>query len=367
MVRDRAVRVFKNILKMVGIFVAFLAFAAAITISSTLSGIFDPTHHNSFAVSIFILAVAVVARLTDGYIYGVVASVVGVFLVNYALTFPFFEFNMSIAGYPLTFAAMLLVSLLVSALTTQIKKQNQLQLEVEREKTRANLLRSVSHDIRTPLTSILGASSVLLENESLPPADREDLLREINKDARWLIRLTENILSVTKFSGDGVVLKKEAEALEEILGSAIRKFRKGDGSMPITVTKPEKILLVSMDATLIEQVLINLFENVLEHGETATRIVVNVACEKGRVWIRVEDDGVGISADMLRHVFDGRAISITRSHSDDRRNMGIGLSVCQAIVRAHGGEIFAYNSPQGGAGIRFWLPYEEEDADAQCA
>ena len=349
----RAGRILQNVLVLLGIL------SLAVVACYFLSKIFDD--NNPFAVPVFILAVALVARFTSGYVYGIAAAGIGVVCVNYIFTYPFWEFNMTISGYPLTFAVMLLVSVIISTLTTQIKRQEQVRFEAEAEKMRANLLRSVSHDLRTPLASILGASSALLENGELPRADRDELLREINKDARWLARVTENILSVTKFSGGDVRLKKSEEVVEEIVGSAIVKFRKNHPQPPINVTKPQEILLVPMDATLIEQVLINLFENVVDHAEHVTRIQLVISREEGRVSFRVEDDGVGIAQQVLPHIFDGYASMATKPCTDDRRNMGIGLSVCNSIIRAHGGGMSAYNNETGGATIAFWLPFEEED------
>lgn len=350
----RPEQVLKNLAVLAGIL------AGTIVVALFLSRIFDD--NNPFAVPVFILAVALISRFTSGYFYGILASVLGVILVNYMFTYPFFQFNFSISGYPLTFAVMLLVALIISALTTQIKKQEQLRFEAEKEKMRANLLRSVSHDIRTPLATILGASSALMENAGMSSGDQQELLREINKDALWLTRLTENILSVTKFSADGVVLKKTEEVLEEIVGSSIVKFRKNHETIPIRVEKPAEILLVPMDATLIEQVLINLFENVVMHAETATKIQVFIEHSGKSVRISVSDDGIGIAKNILPHIFDGYAGVESRGHTDDRRNMGIGLSVCYSIIRAHGGGMEAFNNEQGGATFRFWLPMEEGTA-----
>ena len=340
-----------------------LVSAGFLGLAVLISGLLSQLHNDSnpFAPSLFILAVALVARFTTGYVWGFIASAVSVICVNYIFTYPFLEFNFSISGYPLTFACMLLVSVLISTLTTQIKKQEQLRFEMEREKMRADLLRSVSHDLRTPLTSMLGASSVLMEDANLSDADRMDLAREINKDARWLVRMTENILSVTKFSGEGVKLKKEAEVVEEVLGSAIGKFRKNYGDIPINVDKPDEILVTDMDATLIEQVLINLLENAVMHGRTTTQIDVRIARERGRVRVTVEDDGAGFAPQQLPHAFDGQSSVREGDHPDGRRNMGIGLSACRAILHAHGGDIQAYNRKSGGAGVSFWLP-DEEDA-----
>ena len=316
--------------------------------------------NNPFAMAVFILAVAMISSRTSGYWYGVGAACAGVLCVNYLFTLPFFQFNWSATGYPLTFAAMLLVSIIISTLTTQLKRQEQLRFDMETEKLRANLLRSVSHDLRTPLASILGASSVLLEQKNLSSGERDELARDIQKEAHWLIRVTENILSVTKFTGSDVKLKKEDEAVEEIVSSAIVKFRRHHPEMSITVKRPESILWAPMDATLVEQVLLNLFENAAAHGKNANTIRVSILPEPGRAAIVVEDNGTGFSPEALEHLFDGLQPAGT-GHSDNRRHMGIGLNVCRSIIRAHGGEITAGNGREGGAEIRFWLPREEEE------
>lgn len=328
---------------------------AATLLSLALSKIHDD--NNPFSMSLYILAVALIARFTHGYIPGIVASVVSVVCVNTIFTYPFWEFNMSIVGYPLTFLSMLLVSLIISALTSQIKRQEQLRYEMEAEKMRANLLRSVSHDLRTPLASILGASSVLMDSDASANVNRDEMLRQINREARWLIRVMENLLSVTRFSGGSVSLKKEAEVVEEIVGSAIVKFRSSSPAISVSVVKPEEILLAPMDATLIEQVLLNLFENVAAHGENAVHIEVTIERAGNRAELTVEDDGVGFPESLLKSVFDGRAM-LMRNQPDGRRNMGIGLSVCRSIIRAHGGDISASNRAQGGGCVKFWLPCE---------
>lgn len=314
--------------------------------------------NNPFAVPIFVLGVALISRFTNGYFWGIASAMIGVFCVNYMFTFPFWEFDMTISGYPLTFTVMLLVSIIISALTTQVKQQQRILYEAKSESMRANLLRAISHDIRTPLASIVGASSALLDQKELPPDTREELLQSIHKDAQWLARVTENILSVTKFSGEGVRLKLTEEVAEEIVGSAIRKFRRINGSIPIVVHKPDDILLVPMEATLIEQVLINLLENVVHHGKYATQIVITITSDGRRAAFDVSDNGAGIAEEVLPHLFDGSLLS-KDGVMDGNRNMGIGLSVCRSIVAAHGGGMTAHNDPGGGAIISFWLPMEE--------
>ena len=331
--------------------------ATAILLSMALSSLHDD--NNPFATPLFILAVALIARLTDGYRYGIAASLAGTFCVNYMFTYPFWEFDITQTGYPLTFVTLLVVSIIISALTTQIKRQEQLRFEADREKMHANLLRAIAHDIRTPLSSILGASSAL-KQQTLAQEDREALLDGINRDAQWLVRVTENLLSVTRFSGD-VALKKTDEVLEEIVGSAILKYRRTPEALPVHVDRPNRLLIVPMDAMLIEQVLLNLFDNVSAHAEGATGIWLIIACAEDRIALTVEDDGAGIPAHLLSTVFDGGIHQTSRGRSDDRRSMGIGLSVCRSIVRAHGGDMEAGHSARGGAAVSFYLPCTEAD------
>ncbi len=334
-----------------------LLLLAAVGLSLLLSNLHND--NNPFAAPLFILCVALIARITDGYIYGISASILGVLCVNYMFTYPFFKLDMSIAGYPLTFAAMLIVSIIISTLTTQIKQQERLRYAMETEKMRADLLRSVSHDLRTPLTSIMGSCSILLDSPLERP-EQQELLRGISKDAAWLIRLTENILSLTKFSGANVELRRESEVIEEIVSSAIVKFRKTHPAVSVSIDRPEHILLAPMDATLIEQVLLNLFENAAIHGKHADQITVRIARKANRAVLTIEDNGVGFSPQQLQSPFDGRRTS-KNTISDNHRNMGIGLSVCRSIVRAHDGDISIYNLTGGGGAVQFWLPCEEDD------
>lgn len=338
------------------IFVGILTLA--VLLSMSLSGLHDD--NNPFATPLFILAVALIARLTDGYAYGIAASLVATFCVNYMFTYPFWEFDVMLPGYPLTFAMMLVVSIFISALTTQIKRQQQLRFEAEREKMHANLLRAIAHDLRTPLASILGASSALTE-QKLSAEDQAILLDGIHKDAQWLVRVTENLLSVTRFTGGDVTLKKTNEALEEIIGSAVVKYHRTADALPVHVEMPDRLLMVPMDAMLIEQVLINLLDNVSVHARTAKQIWISVCCEPDRIVVRVEDDGEGIPLNRMPGLFDGALRQNDQTRPDDRRSMGIGLSVCRTIVRAHGGDMKAEASSRGGAAIQFDLPGSEAD------
>ena len=162
-----------------------------------------------------------------------------------------------------------MVSLITCTLTAQAKRQANLLAESEREKMRANLLRSVSHDIRTPLTSIVGSTSAVLENPGLSSQEQRELLENAREEAQWLIRVVENLLSITRMGDAQARIAKEPEPAEEVLGTAAQKFRRRFPQVSVTVSAPEELLMVPMDPILIEQVLANLLENAAVHGRAA--------------------------------------------------------------------------------------------------
>ena len=266
---------------------------------------------------LFVLAVLFISRFTDGYLYGIVASMIAVVGVNYVFTYPYFEINFNLAGYPLTFVVMLAVACSVSALTTQIKRQEQIRLEVEKEKMRGNLLRAVSHDIRTPLTSMMGAASVLSDNyEDLTDEERKEFAGNMKAEAQWLIRIVENLLTITRIeNGDnGTQIVKEEELVEEIVSSAVLKFKKRFPDVEIVVKMPEELLLVPMDGVLIEQVLVNLLENAVFHGKTTSKVEIRVEEQENRVFFFVEDNGDGIREAVLPHINDNRILRVNMAN-----------------------------------------------------
>ena len=251
------------------------------------------------------------------------------------------------------------MSVSVSTLTTQIKRQEQLRAEAEKEKARSNLLRAVSHDIRTPLTSIAGCITTLIDSgDSLPDQTRAELLTNVRAEADWLIGVVENLLSVTRISGDSR-LRKELEAGEEVLSAAAMKLQKVYPQLQVTVCAPQELLMIPMDAILIQQVLINLMENAARHGGTTTRVELSLRLEERFAVFEVADDGQGIPRELLPRLFTSDPHPHGQSgEADGKRNMGIGLSVCMTIVQAHGGTMQAENRAQGGALFRFTLPLE---------
>ena len=315
------------------------------------------------ASMVFVLAVFLVSMYTDGYYYGLAASLIGVLAVNFAFRSPYFAFNFTLPENLFSGAVMLVVSLMTSTLTTRIKKQEQLRMESETEKMRANLLRAVSHDLRTPLTSIYGACSTVIENyDSLEKEQKLKLLGEACSDAQWLNRMVENLLSVTRFDGGQVAVQKTPTVLEELIDSVLVRFRKRYPEIKVTVDLPDSFIVIPMDSMLISQVLINLLENAALHADGMTRLTLRVFTLDRRAVFEVSDNGCGIPKDRLRTLFTGMLPSDTGAGSG-KHGMGIGLSVCAAIVKAHGGGIKAESRPGEGTTIRFWLETESIDTE----
>ena len=315
----------------------------------------------SYASMVFVLAVMCVARVTTGYLYGIIASFVGVVATNYLLTYPYGALNFTIAGYPLTFCVMLAVSIITSALTTRAKAHERLKAETEKEIMRANLLRAISHDIRTPLTSILGATSAVLEGgDRVSPEKQRELLTQVQEEARWLINMVENLLSITRMNNENALLSKQPEVVEEVVGGAVQKFRSRYPNVCITIRPSEEFAVASMDATLMEQVLINIMENAVLHGKNTTRITLTLTQDDQWVSIAVEDDGGGVDPKIIHKILDDSFSQIREERSDTKRNMGIGLSVCRSIIKAHGGAIAVGNTEQG-AEFTVTLPRDQEE------
>lgn len=310
--------------------------------------------------TVFVFAVFLISLLTDGYVWGVVATLVGMLAVNYAFTFPYFAFNFTIPENVFSAIVMLIISLLTSTLTTKLKTWEMLKKEGEVEIMRANLLRAVSHDLRTPLTTIYGSSSAILENyASLSDYQKERMIAGIKEDSEWLIRMVENLLSVTKLEGEGLKLIKSPTVLDELIDAVYLKFKKRYPDKTVSFDLPEDMVIIPMDAILIEQVLVNILDNAVQHAKGMTRISMRVYIEDKRAVFEISDDGAGIERDRLADIFTGHISSVTDPSDNRKRNAGIGLSVCATIIKAHGSEITAENKKNGGALFRFALDIEE--------
>ena len=441
--------------------------------AALLDSLFEQNNNVSI---IYTLAVVIIANITPGYIYGIIASIISVVGVNYFFALPKFAFNFTQTGYPITFASLLVASIIMSTLMTRyremahiaqmrelrtkalydltneflavddaesfaqiacehlsrvcdaktcyapaqeklpedvpicialpvevrshrfgtiyvpqqtcaalanegllaqmkmivsqlalalernqlIQEHRRVQLQAEAEKMRSNLLRAVSHDLRTPLTSIQGASATILESgDQLGREVSCQLVKDIHENAQWLIRMVENLLSVTRISDGPAAIKKEPEVVEEVVAQAVGQVRKRFPDKAIKVRVPDEMLLIPMDAMLIEQVLINLTENAFFHAKTSEAVEITVHDAGDSVAFEVRDHGTGIAPERMGTIFEGIGADPRDAGGDAHRGMGIGLSICRAILRAHHGTISVRNAEDSGAVFEFTLPKEE--------
>ena len=259
---------------------------------------------------------------------------------------------------------MIIISILTSALTTKLKRHEATKAESEKERMRANLLRAVSHDLRTPLTTIYGSSTTLLENgNTMTEEQKNKIVEGIKEDSEWLVRMVENLLSITRIDSGMVKIIKTSTVLEELIDSVILKFKKRYPNQNVTIEIPEDMIVIPMDAILIEQVIVNLLENAVQHAINMTCLSLRVFTLGNRSIFEIRDDGCGIAPERLDNIFSGYYASKEELADRQKKNAGIGLSVCATIIKAHGGEIKAENARTGGAVFRFWLDTEDTEND----
>lgn len=311
---------------------------------------------------VYILALVLVSRFSVGYWYGIVCSLFAVVCVNYLFTYPYFQINFTLTGYPITFLGMLAISLLTSTMTSHLSRQamfiaerEKLLAEAEKEKMRANLLRAISHDLRTPLTGIIGNSSLYLENKDLlSEKEKAEIITNIYDDSNWLLNMVENLLTVTRIKGDNLSITTSEESVEEVIAEALQKLHKRYPATKIRASIPEEFLMIPMDAILIEQVIINLLENAIVHSGSTESIELTVKNQDTTVSFTIKDFGKGIPPSNLNALFDGSSYSPSQT-ADARKGMGIGLSICKTIVAAHHGSLIGRNHEKG-AEFTFTLP-----------
>lgn len=229
------------------------------------------------------------------------------------------------------------------------------------EQLRANLLRAISHDLRTPLTSISGNADNLLANyQKMDDATRKRTFTDIYDDSMWLINLVENLLAITRIEGGQVHLTQTVELMDEVVSEALRHINRKSKEHIIHVSSSEELILASIDAKLIVQVIINLLDNAIKY--TPPGSVIEIHTEKNKeshqVVVSVSDDGPGIPDDQKPHIFD-MFYSGANKIADSRRSLGLGLSLCKSIVTAHGGTIWVTDHDPKGTVFTFTLPAGE--------
>ena len=351
----------KNRQRQKDILFSILIFCSAFAVNLLIQKLFTT---QTLVPMIFVFGVFLISLKTHGYYYGIVSAIVSVFAVNFAFTYPYYAFDFFMEESILSAIIMLIVAVSTSTLNIRIREQEMLRVreqeklyaESEKERMRGNLLRAISHDLRTPLTSIYGSTSTLISKyDTLTKEQQLKLLGEIQEDSEWLIRMVENLLSVTRIDDAKVKIIKTSIVLDELIDSVLMKFSKKHPNQKVITRIPDDFVDIPMDFILIEQVLLNLLENAVFHAKGMTELILSVSITEDKAVFEVADNGCGIPKEALNKIFTGCYEKTDVPVDGTRNNMGIGLSVCVAIIRAHGSEITAENKINGGAVFRFSL------------
>ena len=227
------------------------------------------------------------------------------------------------------------------------------RVRTETERLRNSLLTSVSHDLRTPLATITGAATTILESGAhLDHRTQQELLESVREEADRLNRLVQNLLEMTRLESGALQLRRDWHPLEEVVGAALGRLAKSLGTRKVTMNIPPDLPLVAIDDVLIEQVFVNLLENAIKYTPPDSAIRILVSATDQSVTVEVADHGPGLPKGHEARVFE----KFYRAASDGRQGAGLGLAICRGVVAAHGGRIWAHNLPEGGVAFLFTLP-----------
>ncbi len=340
------------------------AWAIGTTFACTLAGLaMQPRFDLVNIAMVYLLAVVYVAlRHSRGAAIATAVLSVGAF--DFLFVPPQGSFAVGDAQYLLTFAIMLAVALVISGLTQSVRRQAReqatLAVEAETERIRSALLASISHDLRTPLAVMSGASSSLAAHgEQLAPVERQALARSVYEQSREMSEHVAKVLQMTRLETGAIEIERDWASLSEIAGSVLDRLRHRLATHRVMVELPSDLPLVRVDAALIEQALGNLIENASRHTPEGTVVRVFAGRSGRELVVSVEDYGGGIPPEDVERVFS----KFHRGAGEGPGSgMGLGLSICRAIVRLHGGRAWAESVPAGGTVFRFTVPLEEAPA-----
>lgn len=242
-----------------------------------------------------------------------------------------------------------------------LAEKQAVEIETQRERLRSNLLRAISHDLRTPLTSISGNAGILMErNISLDEDKKQEIYRSIYDDSMWLVNLTENLLSITRIENGSMRLNMNAELIDDVFHEAVAHLDRHAEEHDISIELEDNLLMAKMDVRLVIQVIINIVNNAIKYTPKGSHIILSARKENGTVLVSISDDGPGISDEAKEHLFD-MFYTAGIGKADCRRGLGLGLSLCKSIIEAHGGTISMSDRRPHGAVFSFTLPLEEVD------
>ncbi len=290
-------------------------------------------------------------------------AAMGVLIFDFVFIPPPLEFTMPSLRDDLELGVMLAVAAIASVLAERLRQQLDLaRRQADLEGLRNALLSGLSHDLRTPLAALVGAGAALHE-ANLDPIHRREFSRIVAEEASRLDRLVNHLLKLTRLEAGGLNTKPEAQAIDETIGAALCHLERQLGRRTIRTHAPEEVPLTSFDPVLIEQVIVNLVENVIRHTPEESPVEISVGVEDHHVVVEVADRGPGVPAGEEERVFERNYRGPNARREDG--GMGLGLTLCRAIIGAHGGRIWLENRPSGGTIVLFTLPIENDVATTQ--
>jgi len=306
---------------------------------------------------VYLLAVVVIAL---SFSRGAAIACAALCVAAFDITFvpPAGTFTVHDIQYLFTFAILLAVALIISALMERgrrhIEAQTSLSIAAESERVRSTLLASISHDLRTPLAVIAGASSSLAEEgDKLKPEERKALAQSVYGQARDMSELVAKVLQMTRLDTGFIELRSDWTSVAEITGSVLARLEERLANHLLVVDIPTDLPLVRADAILVEQAMANLVENAARHTPAGTVVRVSAQHHGNELIISVEDRGPGIAEGNLEQVFE----KFHRGSGEHvGTGVGLGLAICRAVVGLHGGRVWVERPPTGGAAFRFTLP-----------
>jgi two-component system sensor histidine kinase KdpD len=310
-------------------------------------------------ILVYLLGVVVVSTRFSLY-PSIFTAVLSVLAFDFFFIPPKYSFAIFDPKHLLTFVVMLLVAIMTSGLTDRARRHadeaHRAEAEARTERLRSLLLSSVSHDLRTPLAAIMGAASTMLDDEAtLGDATRRDLTQTVYEEAARLQRLLTNLLYMTRLESRTVELRKEWQPVEEVIGSALTRLEPMLRDRRVVTHLADGVTSAPFDGVLIEQVLINLIENALRYTPVESPIEISAFETDTSVTIEVADRGPGVPIGQEEKIFE-QFYQSARTKADG--GVGLGLTISNAILRAHGGRIWVEHRPGGGAAFRFQLPRE---------
>jgi two-component system sensor histidine kinase KdpD len=337
------------------------AYAAAIVLVATAAAVGWPIHsqeHLSDVAMLFVLAI-VIAAIRFGRGPALMASVLAVLVFDFFFVPPELTFAVSQLRHVITFVVMIVVGVVISAVAERARREAEraraAELEQASERVRAALLSSVSHDLRTPLSVITGAATALMDGRA--PSDelaRRELLATIRDEADRLAKLVTDMLDMSRVESGALKLRREWHSMEELIGSAIAAVERRLGERELSVDAPGDLPLASIDGALVQQVLVNLLDNAIQHTPASSPIEVRARADGEAIRIEVLDRGPGVQAVDAERIFEKFRQQAPRGRQSD--GFGLGLAIARGLAEAHGGDLVYRSREGGGASFELRLP-----------